>query len=601
MTRRKSKFKQQKKKLTKPARKVAEEFSEYLDLAISYHQEGKLEQAIANYQKLLSLKPTADVHNNLGVALQSQGKLDSAIIHFQQALILRPRSAYTNYNLGLSFQKKGQLREAISYYQKSLALDHTYVEAYNNLGIVLYQQGELEVAIKNLETALLLKPDWAEVHLNLGVALKQIGKLETATTHLNQAITLKPDFSEAYLNLGVVLKQIGKLESAISYYQQAIKIQPNYAEAYNNLGLAWQQQDKLDIAISQYQQAINFNPQNPDFYLNLGCAFQDKNQIDEAIASYKQAIEINPKFAKAHLNLGTTLLLKGEVGQGFAEYEWRWQTKEINFYLHKLPLWDGSDLEGRNILLCAEQGYGDTIQFIRYAPLVKEKGGYVTFECYPALLRLLANFPGIDQIVEWRNSGENFDVYAPLMSLPHILRTSLNTIPAKIPYLWFQEKQNPEKFELETYKIGIVWAGSATRKNDRFRSTSLVNFLSLQDLSGVSLYSLQKQIPERDIETLKNSHIQDLSYLLNDFADTAEMITKFDLIITVDTAVAHLAGAMGKQVWVLLSFAPDWRWMLDRNDTPWYSTMRLFRQQKIDDWEGVFERVKFELKKHLNI
>lgn len=572
-----------------------------IDLGMACYQRGEIEGAISYFQKAIASEPkNTNAHNNLGAAMFSIGRLDEAIASFQKAIALEPKNADANYNLGLALEKKGEISPAIACYQKALALNHTYVKAYNNLGLVFYQQGRIEEAIANLKTAILLQPELAEAHLNLGIALKHQGELEAAIASLERARTLKPDYAEAYLNLGVALKQQEKLDEAIACYQKALTLKPNYAEACNNLGLAYYQQDRIEEAIAYYQQAISLNSSSADFHLNLGIAFYAQNKLEDAIACYRQEITLNPNYPKAHFSLSLALLLKGEYREGFAEYEWRHQL----FRAHDsdIFLWDGSPLKGKTILLDAEQGLGDTIQFIRYAAKVREKCDRVIFECFSSLGRLLANVSGIDKIINWGDADkEEFDLRIPLMSLPHILDTTLETIPAEIPYLG--NGLEITKLELPKLnakqKIGIVWAGSRTNTKDRDRSCSLNYFLDLLKIPGVAVYSLQKEIPIAEIEILQNSSIIDLSEQLNDFADTAAIIAELDLIISVDTAVAHLAAAMGKPVWLVLAFAPDWRWMLEGENTPWYPTMRLFRQQQPGDWLGVFARVKQELEGEL--
>ncbi len=419
------------------------------------------------------------------------------------------------------------------------------------------------------ERALAMEPNSAEVRSNLGVALKHVGRLDEAKTHLQQAIAMyeralamEPNSAEVRSNLGATLKHVGRLDEAKTHLQQAIALKPDFASAYNSLDVVLQEQLKLQ----------------------------------EAMGYYRHAIALNPDAVKSRFRLGMCLLLLQDFQQKFVEYEWRWrmepQTPEKR--LGK-PLWDGSPLAGKTILLHTEQGHGDAIQFVRYAPLVAQRGaGKVILETYPALRRLFTTVSLVQEVVVKGESLPAFDVQVPLMSLPRILGTTIETIPARIPYLYAEEKDAVKCILLRRegeVKVGIVWAVNAKSPTASKRSCPVSLFLELSQIPGISLYSLQKE----HTDILDGAPIQDLKEHLHDFADTAAVISQLDLVISVDTSVAHLAGALGKPVWVLLPFSPDWRWFLDRSDSPWYPTMRLFRQTKLGDWPSVFAQVKAAL------
>ena len=329
----------------------------------------------------------------------------------------------------------------------------------------------------------------------------------------------------------------------------------------------------------------------------MGVAFKVQGKLDEAIACFERVLQLEADDVNAHINRSLVWLLRGDFERGWDEYEWRWEHKDSLPRQCPQRLWDGSSLAGRTILLHAEQGLGDTIQFIRYAPLVKRCGGTVVVGCSKLLTRLLATCSGIDRVVTKEDSLPEFDVHAPLLSLPRIFQTHLDSIPADIPYLQSLEKCRPEIENLLSaqqvkHRVGIVWAGNPDHPNDRNRSCALSCFRVLTCLPDVALFSLQKGANGADLEReCREMSVIDLSEVLDDFAETAAAVMKLDLVITVDTAVAHLAGALGRPVWVLLPFAPDWRWLLDREDSSWYPTMRLFRQPRPGDWEAVFERV----------
>ncbi|MBD2069380.1 tetratricopeptide repeat protein [Leptolyngbya sp. FACHB-671] len=577
-------------------RQILAEHPDYTEvwhfLGMTFHQAGRLLDAMACYQRALSFKPDNPfVHNNLGVAHRAQGQFDLAIAHYQQALALKPSYPEVHNNLGNLFRQTGDLEQAIAHYQQAISLAPRYAEAHNNLGMVRQDQGEFEQAIAHYQQALTLKPNNADIHNNLGNALQGLKKFEAAIACYQKALALQPENFTFYNNLGAALQELGQLTKSVQVYRQALTLKPDYVDAHYNLGNTLKDLKKLDECVTCYRQAIALKPDYADAYNNLGLALCEQGKIAESVAAYQQAISLQPDYADAHLNRGLSLLLAGELAQGFEEYEWRWQVKGPNFKslpAFTQPMWDGSYLNGKTILLHTEQGFGDTIQFIRYAPLIAERGGRVIVECQEALIRLLQTVPEINQVIAKGTPLPEFHVHAPLLSLPHIFGTTLNTIPAQIPYLKAPASDLHLDAPPDRFKVGIVWAGSPDHRSDRDRSCSLNQFVKLLEVPNVQLYSLQKGARTADLTQLPNaSTIEDLSPQLKDFADTAAAMMQLDLIITVDTSVGHLAGALGRPVWVLLSFAADWRWMCDRSDSPWYPTLRLFRQPTPGDWDSV--------------
>jgi hypothetical protein len=372
---------------------------------------------------------------------------------------------------------------------------------------------------------------------------------------------------------------------------------PAIAEAYNNLGTVCRDKGMFDAAAMYYQKALQMNPGFTEAYNNLGTVYRDNGQLEHAAENYRRAIDLNFDFAEAHWNLAFTLLLSGDFRNGWKEYEWRWKIQD--HYLHGItkPLWDGSDISGYTLLIHAEQGLGDTIQFIRYASMAANRGAKILFACQKEIAGLLRQVKGLDTVIPYGEAIPGFDLHCPILRLPLVFETTIKNIPATVPYItadyslvtaWGDriDKKNG------TFKIGLAWAGRPTHLNDRNRSVPLSLFSPLARLERVELYSLQKG---EAAEQVKNSpggiRLFDFTGELHDFSDTAALIENLDLVISVDTAVAHLAGAMGKPVWILLHFAPDWRWMLNRDDSPWYPTMRLFRQPSHGDWISVIDRV----------
>src|SRR2546426_786091 len=375
------------------------------------------------------------------------------------------------------------------------------------------------------------------------------------------------------------------------------------AAHHHDMGEAYRLTGKLEDAIASYRLALALKPDYAEAHKNLGIALWDHGKLAEAIACFRQALALKPDYVHAHAGLGLALLRAGDLSHGFTEYEWRWRVKEFEQQCAGLilpqPFWDGSELNGRTILLYAEQGLGTTIQFIRYAPLVARRGGRVIVACQPELVRLLASVDGTAQVVSERASLPDFDLHAPLLSLPRIIGTTLETIPSQCPYLSPPESSSVkvEATPDVKLKVGIVWAGLPIHRNDRNRSCPLSYFLELAELPGVAVYSLQKQPRATGLgEVTPGMAVNNLSDQIGDWADTAAAICQLDLVLTVDTGVAHLAGALGRPVWVLLPHVGvDWRWMDGREDSPWYPSMKLFRQKVPGDWPSVFARVSGEL------
>jgi len=530
--------------------------------AVQRLQSNRSQQAEKIYCQILELDPeNVKAYLNLGTACVQQNKLEQGLSCYYQALALDPSDAEVCRALGVAFEKQNKLEEAVNCYQRSLALNPSDAEVYNNLGLIFEAQNKMNEAV---------------------------------ICHY-KAIQVDSDFIFSHNNMGGVLEAQGNLEEAANWYRKATAINPDYAVAHTNLGRILEAQEQLDEAIVCYYKAIEVNPDYVNAYHNLGFAFEKQGKFAESLSYYSQALELNPNYAIAHFNHALMLLRMGDFEHGWVEYEWRWQRDEVPPCPLEQPLWNGSNLESQTILIYTEQGLGDTIQFIRYIPLVAQCGGRVIVTCQASLARLLETVAGIDQLIPMGVTLPHFDVHTPLLSLPRLLKTTLKTVPVQIPYLAAPEVYNinlktPPKTRL---KVGIAWAGNPKNLIDYRRSCTLADFTQLLQIPNIAFYSLQKEPRAVDLAQLVSMRkvVQDLSHLLNDFADTAVVVEQLDLVITVDTSVAHLAGALGHPVWVLLPFVPDWRWMIEREDSPWYPTMRLFRQTSPGDWAGVMNRV----------
>ena len=504
--------------------------------------------------------------------------------------------------LAVRHHNAGDLAKAEGIYQQVLQADPNQPIALHLLGVIAHQVGNHDTAVDLINKAIAINPDYAEAHNNLGNALQVLGRLDEAVASFNKAIAIKPDLAEAHSNLGTALQDLGRLDEAVTSFHKALNIQPDYAEAHSNLGVALQKLGKLDEAVASHHKALAIKPDLAEAHNNLGAVLQDLEGPDEAVASYRKALAIKPDYVQAHKNLGLISLLMGDFETGWPEYSWRLLEDDsvLKIRAYPQPLWDGSDLGGRTVLLYAEQGFGDTIQFLRYLPMVAapgtDKGGDVILQCPPPLTRLFEAAPAADGIQLVTKIGDTpFDLQAPLHDLPGLFATTLYTIPADVPYLRPPGDTPPALETSGGFKVGLVWAGNSKHKNDANRSVGFERFQPLLDIKGVDFYSLQVGERSRDIGAPGLSgldgKISDLGKDLGDFADTAAAVGQLDLVITVDTSVAHLAGALGTPVWTLLPWVPDWRWLLDRDDSPWYPTMRLFRQPAAGDWDAVIGEV----------
>jgi len=567
-----------------------------------YAHKGEADTAIDCFLKALSLQPEfAEGHNELGLALQTQGKLDAAIQSYQRAISLKPDYAEAHSNLGIALQSQGKLEAAIASYRNAILINPDFALVHNNLASALQKQDKLEEAIKHLQQAISISPRYAEAHSNLAVALKTQGKLEAAVECCQRSLAINPDYAEAHSNLAEALQALGKLDSAVESYHRALALKPDSAGSHNNLGNAYKAQGKFDAAVEQYQQAISLKPGFAMAHLNWGLVLIEQGMHDRAIQCFQKAIYLKPDYVEAHLNLGLAQLLLGNFERGWAEYEWRWQAPHMHSvqYDYQQPLWLGKEpLLGKTILLHFEQGFGDTIQFCRYAKLVAAQGATVLLLVPTALKSLLVGLEGVSQVLAENEPLPAFDYHCPLMSLPLAFSTRINTIPAAGAYLGCdQDHISKWQGKLGNHtrpRIGLVWTGNQTHQNDLNRSIPLTDLSAIMS-DQVQWVSLQKEIRPAD-QTPISKHIALFGADLENFTDTAGLIANMDLVISVDTAVAHLAGAMGKPVWVLLPFNPDWRWMLERGDCPWYPSARLFRQTRIGDWNSVLSLVATELK-----
>lgn len=539
--------------------------------ALSAHRAGRLDEAEKLYCRLL------DTHGEQFPALTMLGALKAE------------RSDFVSSESLLS---------------KALALNPNDAAAQLNYGNVLLALGRLDDAFSVFGKALTLNPGIAEAELNRGSILMLRKSFGEAVTCFDNAIRVNPKLAQAFCNRGQALVELGQFEAALASCDAAVAIDSRNAEFHASRANILYRMKRFDEALSAVDAAILLQPANPAFQYNRGNVCFQQKRFDEAFAAFGKATAIDKNFADAHYNEGFARLLLGDTERGWRKYEYRWdQPDRVQTKRHfRQPIWLGEgSLEGKTILIHAEQGFGDTIMASRFVPLVAALGAQVILEVQAALVPLMQRIQGVSGLVIRGETLPDFDVHCPFMSLPFAFRTTLKTIPNRVPYLDVpQEKIERWRARLgdDDLKVGIAWAGNASFKDDRDRSILLTNILPICSAESVKFFSLQKDLRSGDAETLlANPQIVQLGSELNDFEDTAAAMLSLDLIISSDTAVVHLAGALGLPVWVLLSHIPDWRWLLDRSDSPWYPTARLFRQDERRQWKIVTEEVIQNLKK----
>ncbi|HEX7272207.1 MAG TPA: tetratricopeptide repeat-containing glycosyltransferase family protein [Casimicrobiaceae bacterium] len=570
--------------------------------AIGAYQRGALGEAERLARTALALKPDYfEAAYLLGIIAGQSGRTHEASEFFACAVSINPGHADASYNLGVALGGLERHADALEAYERATVLRPDYADAHYNRGVTLAALNRPGEALASYERAIALKADYPEAHNNRGIVLDRLHRPGEALASYDRAVELRPDYASALNNRGVTLLHLGRYTEALASHERAIALNPDYADAYNNLGNVLSDLGRYEEALVNFERAIWLKPDYADAYYHRGNALRELHRHREAVESYERAIALQPDHASAHWNLADCRLLLGDFARGWEEYEWRWKLRpEEGQRSFPQPLWLGAEpLAGRTILLHGEMGLGDTLLFCRYAGKVAALGAKVILEVQPALLPLLGGLEGVSGAVSRGAELPPFDCHCPLMSLPLAFKTEPDDIPAAIPYIradparvagWRSRLGEPEK-----PRVGLVWSGSTALKNDR-RSMALADMLPLVG-PGFEWVSLQKEVRDSDSALLaSHPEIRRVGEEFRDFADTAAVIELLDLVVTVDTSAANLAGAMGKNVWILLPFNPhDWRWMLEREDSLWYPTARLFRQSAVGDWAGIIDRVAAEL------
>jgi tetratricopeptide (TPR) repeat protein len=570
-------------------------------LGLLAHHRGQPDIALERIGRAIALNNRIpDFHHNLGNILREMGRLEEAAAAYQRAMILDPNSVGTLYNLGNVNQDLARLDQAVAYFERALTLRPDSVEIVTNLGTALHDQGRLDAAVTCYARAAALAPDSVETLANFGGALCDRGEPDKAAAQFERALALRSDHIESLNGLGIALRKQGRIEAAIAQFERALALRPDQAETHNNLALALEDLGRLDEAVFHYEHSLKLVPTQAETHNNLGNALEHQGRLEAAMSSYERALALKPDYAEVHYNRGLLLLLRGEYERGWAEYEWRWRCKDNpDTREFARPKWAGEPIEGRTVLIHAEQGFGDIFQFLRYVPAVGERSANVLLAVPRPVIRIADNMPGVSTVLSQGDSVPEFDFHCPLLSLPHAFGTTMETIPNVVPYLtppcdasaaWTRRLSSCSEL-----KVGLVWSGNPVNKLNPQRSIPLAMLEPLWAIAGIRWFSLQVGQPATDVELEPKVPIEDLSPFLTDFAETAAAISHLDLVISVETAVAHLAGALGRPVWVPLAFVPAWRWLLGREDSPWYPTMRLFRQGRPGDWAAVIQRLAASL------
>jgi tetratricopeptide (TPR) repeat protein len=576
-----------------------------LDEAAELHRRGALHEAERIYRSILHQDARHfGATYFLGVAALQQRQFEAAADYLKRAIALDTMNAVVHVNYGVALKNLGRPDEALANFDRAIALDPGFAEAFFNRGNLQAMLEQANAAIASYDQALAIEPDHVDAHNNRGNLLRQLGRYEEALANFKCTTALGPDVAGFWMNRGVAEMKLNRFEDALASHSRAIGLKPGLAEAYHNRGVALREGQWLEDAVDDFDRAIALRPDFAQALNDRGIALKRLGRFDEALASYARALAIKPDDADALFNRGVAHLTLGRMAEGWRDYEHRWRGKSFSGHRPKLdaPHWTGEDLRGRSILVYDEQGIGDCLQFSRYLPWLVERGAAVSFRVRPSLHRLLRSLPGNTRFLASLRPREQFDFQCPLLSLAYRSGTEIADVPESFPYLRAEPERAArwrDKLGSAGFRIGICWQGGPS---DATRNFPLSAAYPLSQIPGVRLISLQKGEGLEQLNTLPaGMHVEQLGEEFDAgpdaFLDTAAVMQSLDLIVTPDTSIAHLAGALARPTWAALKFVPDWRWLLDRRDTPWYPTFRLFRQKTLNGFAAVFEEMAEELRK----
>jgi tetratricopeptide (TPR) repeat protein len=577
--------------------------------AYEHHQAKRLDEADRLYCIALELEPADPLTlNNHATVLQELGRLDEALECYRQAIELDAEFPIAHYNMAAVLQDLGRPEEAVACYRRVIEWQPDVPDVWFRLGSVHQTLGRFAEAQDSYERVLKLQPDHAPALGNLGAVLREQGELDGALAALRRAVALQPDSPEALNNLGSVLEGRGEEAEALDCYRQALALRPGFALAANNLGALLQSQGRFEDSRQWVSRALESRPDYPEAIYNLGNVLQAEGRFDDALDLYDRALRARPGFSEALWARAVTLLAKGDYARGWREYELRYSAHVTGKADQKpgfpFPMWRGEPIAGKRLLLVAEQGFGDQIQFVRYASLFAQQGAQVDVMAAKPVARLFQSVPGVRRVVaEVPGDPALYDYWCLMASAPLCAGTVAETVPARVPYLhapddavrkWGERLRALPQGHL---KVGLIWAGNPGYKSDRFRSMTFQSLMPLAGVANVSYVSVQTGARAAEALTRAGFPALHLGGEMGDFADTAGLFMNLDLLMAVDTAFAHLAGALGRKVWLLQAAIPDWRWPHDRQDSIWYPTVRLMRQDTAGDWGPVVARAARDLEK----
>jgi len=571
----------------------------------------RLDEALASYERALAVQPDhPEALSNRGNVLQLLRRYEEAAASYDRAVAARPDYVEAWLNRGDALKELRRFEQALASYARALVLQPNSLQAHANRGGVLYELGRLDEALAACDRAVAIAPDLAQAHANRGNVLGGLRRYDEALASYERALVLQPALADVHYNRGNMLCELRRFDEAVASYDRALALRPDHAPAHYNRGNALHLLRRFDEALTSYDRALALRPDYAEAAANRGVTHHDLQRDEQALADYQRALALRPDFADVHYNEAMCRLVLGDFARGWPKHEWRWQTEHLQKSRRDFlqPLWRGSDVAGKTVFLHAEQGLGDTIQFCRYAPLVAERGARVVLEVQRPLQALMRTLPGDLRVIARGDPLPDFDLHCPLLSLPLAFGTLLESVPSATPYLaatagkaclWRERLGDHDR-----PRVGLVWAGNPRKelpganRIDGQRSIAFAQFSPLFELSRCAFYSLQKgddAVAQLRVSGWRHA-IVDWTDDLHDFSDTAALIENLDLIISVDTSVAHLAGALGKPFWLLNRYNTCWRWLREREDSPWYPSARLFRQDQAGAWEPVIARVAAALR-----
>jgi len=577
-------------------------------LGIVFHQRGDHAQALRHIDRALKINPNnIPALNNRGIALRELKRFAEALASYDRALELWPGYAEALLGRASALKELKRFEEALASYDRALSIRPDLADAHTNRGNVLHALERFDDALASYDRALALRPDSAEANTNRGSALHELKRFDEALASHDRALALRPDHAEAHYNRGNALHKLKRFEEALTSYEHTLALRPDYVEALANRGVTLHGLKRFDEALASYDRALAARPDYAEAFVNQGDTLCELKRFEEALASYARALALRPDYVEAHCHEGMCRMLIGDFERGWQKLELGWVAVRQRPIMRNFsqPLWLGAnELKGKTVLIHAEQGFGDVIQFCRYVPRVAKRCARVIFEVYETLRELMGTLPGVAQIVTSGKPLPDFDMHCPLLSLPLALGNRSATILSQTPYLQASPRAvtdwNDRLGPRHRPRIGLAWSGRPSHNNDHNRSMKLSTLLSPLAGFEATYVSLQREVRDDDAPALQGcDDIVHFGEELQTYADTAALIANLDLVIAVDTSVAHLAGALAKPVWILLPFIPDWRWLLDRDDSPWYPTARLFRQDETRGWDGVVARVHAALDDYL--